>query len=120
MSGAVSRTERYKGSTTVVGCPARAWYAARPLTASPKPPVRAKGQYSAARWTTGSDSGARTGVPGLAPVLRTTPLRRGLFAGIDAVTSLNTTPGSPKRILPEAPRGPLLHHRHQVERAILP
>ncbi len=29
-----------------------AWQVARPLTASPRPPVRANGQYSAVRWAT--------------------------------------------------------------------
>src|SRR5437763_14020297 len=37
---------------TVVGMPAAAWQLARPLTASPSPPVRANGQYSAVRWVT--------------------------------------------------------------------
>src|SRR5260370_37771301 len=37
---------------TVVGRPMAAWQVARPLTASPRPPVRANGQYSAVRWAT--------------------------------------------------------------------
>src|SRR6266480_3673719 len=52
---------------TVVGWPAAACTVARPLTASPRPPVRAKGQYSAVRWVTPMRSlaatGAAAGVP---------------------------------------------------------
>src|SRR3989442_4597938 len=47
--------------TTVVGWPAAAWVVAKPLTASPSPPVRAKGQYSAVRWTTPTRSAGATG-----------------------------------------------------------
>src|SRR2546427_4093933 len=47
--------------TTVVGRPAAAWVVAKPLTASPSPPVRAKGQYSAVRWTTPTRSAGATG-----------------------------------------------------------
>src|SRR5256884_721104 len=59
--GAVARTWRYSGSTTVVGMPAAAWNVANPLTASPSPPVRANGQYSAVRWTTPIRSAAAAG-----------------------------------------------------------
>src|SRR5881397_1592078 len=62
--GAVSRTWRYSGSTTVVGMPAAAWKLAKPLTASPNPPVRANGQYSAVRWTTPMRSAAGAGERG--------------------------------------------------------
>src|SRR6266566_3285738 len=50
--GVVSRTIWYSGMITVVGRPTAAWHVARPLTASPSPPVRANGQYSAVRWVT--------------------------------------------------------------------
>src|SRR2546425_13322876 len=52
--------------TTVVGWPAAAWVVAKPLTASPSPPVRAKGQYSAVRWTTPTRSAGATGGRGTA------------------------------------------------------
>src|SRR2546422_8718894 len=52
--------------TTVVGWPAAAWVVANPLTASPSPPVRAKGQYSAVRWTTPTRSAGATGGRGTA------------------------------------------------------
>src|SRR6266480_3901800 len=64
--GAVARTWRYSGSTTVVGIPAAAWKVAKPLTASPSPPVRANGQYSAVRWTTPMRSAAGAGAGGVA------------------------------------------------------
>src|SRR6266513_346347 len=51
-NGVVSRTVWYNGMITVVGRPTAAWHVARPLTASPSPPVRANGQYSAVRWVT--------------------------------------------------------------------
>src|SRR2546427_4749435 len=47
--------------TPFVGGPAAAWLVAKPLTASPSPPVRAKGQYSAVRWTTPIRSAGATG-----------------------------------------------------------
>src|SRR5436853_358216 len=46
--------------------PAAAWNVANPLTASPSPPVRANGQYSAVRWTTPSRSAAGVGAGGAA------------------------------------------------------
>src|SRR3989442_804017 len=52
--------------TTVVGGPAAAGVVANPLTASPSPPVRAKGQYSAVRWTTPTRSAGATGGRGTA------------------------------------------------------
>src|SRR3989454_2279793 len=50
----------------VVGWRAPAWAVAKPLTASPSPPVRAKGQYSAVRWTTPTRSAGATGGRGTA------------------------------------------------------
>src|SRR2546425_5689197 len=46
--------------------PAAAWNVAKPLTASPSPPVRANGQYSAVRWTTPIRSAAGVGARGAA------------------------------------------------------
>src|SRR5882762_7387849 len=64
---------------TVVGWPAAACTVARPLTASPRPPVRAKGQYSAVRWVTPIRSlaatGATAGVPRAARRGRAAPRR---------------------------------------------
>src|SRR5207247_10015894 len=60
-SVAGSRTWGYSGRTTVVAMPTAAGKLANPLTASPNPPVRANGQYSAVRWTTPIRSAAGAG-----------------------------------------------------------
>src|SRR6478672_12809680 len=49
-----SRTTEYSGMNTVTGIPDAAWYFAKLATASPNPPVRAYGDSSPARWTTGA------------------------------------------------------------------
>ena len=66
----VSRTSWYNGMMTVVGNPAAAWNVARPLTASPSPPVRAKGQYSAVRWATPIRSPSGVWGRGVVPAIR--------------------------------------------------
>src|SRR3989441_9388654 len=78
--------------TTVVGWPAAAWWAATPLTASPSPPVRAKGQYSAVRWTTPTRSAGATGGRGAAvtAACRRGAMRRWDFgAGVVAPIALS-------------------------------
>src|SRR6266699_2564609 len=86
--GVVSRTIWYSGMITVVGRPTAAWHVARPLTASPSPPVRANGQYSAVRWVTPIRSvGAiwGRGAAGVAARRGWAGLRRRDFgAGVDA------------------------------------
>src|SRR5687768_12053386 len=49
-----SRTAAYSGMITVTGMPDAAWYFARLATASPSPPVRANGDSSGTRCTTGA------------------------------------------------------------------
>src|SRR6478672_6510676 len=65
-----SRTTEYSGMNTVTVIPDAAWYFARLATASPSPPVRAKGESSAARCTTGAGepSGRTSGAVGAAEV----------------------------------------------------
>src|SRR2546428_5558025 len=78
--------------TTVVGWPAAAWVVAKPLTASPSPPVRAKGQYSAVRWTTPTRSAGATGGRGAAvtAACRRGAMRRWDFgAGVVAPMALS-------------------------------
>src|SRR2546426_10742955 len=78
--------------TTVVGWPAAAWVVAKPLTASPSPPVRAKGQYSAVRWTTPTRSAGATGGRGAAvtAACRRGAMRRWDFgAGVVAPIALS-------------------------------
>src|SRR3989442_5207362 len=79
--------------TTVVGWPAAAWVVAKPLTASPSPPVRAKGQYSAVRWTTPTRSAGATGGRGTAlPAAgrRGAMPRRDFGAGVVAPMALSS------------------------------
>src|SRR5687767_11102311 len=62
-----SRTGAYNGMITVTGIPDAAWYFARLATASPRPPVRAYGDSSGTRCTTGAGvpSGRVSGAVGI-------------------------------------------------------
>jgi len=92
-----SRITPYSGMNTVTGMPDAAWYLARLDTASPSPPVRAYGESSGARWTTGAGvpsgrtSGAM-GAPGIGvactSVLRVRLLRR-LGVGLSTSASVS-------------------------------
>src|SRR5207302_9336516 len=95
--GAVARTWRYSGSTTVVGMPAAAWNVANPLTASPSPPVRANGQYSAVRWTTPIRSAAGVGAGGAAtgPALGRLLVRAGAGFGARVVVACSLPDNGP-------------------------
>src|SRR5438309_9344068 len=82
--------------------PAAAWKVANPLTASPSPPVRANGQYSAVRWTTPMRSAAGVGAGGVAtgPALGRLLVRAraGLGARVVVACSLpDSGPGSRSR-----------------------
>src|SRR3989442_9671725 len=95
--------------TTVVGWQGAAWVVAKPLTASPSPPVRAKGQYSAVRWTTPTRSAGATGGRGAAvtAACRRGAMRRWDFgAGVVAPIALSMSGcrrGGRRRLAP--PRG---------------
>src|SRR6267143_4026414 len=94
---------------TVVGRPMAAWQLAKPLTASPSPPVRANGQYSAVRWVTpilssaaiwgrgAAGPGARRGWAGLR--------RRDFGAGVVAPICASL----PLLLRPSADRPPAAH-----------
>src|SRR5439155_2805571 len=99
--GVVSRTIWYSGMITVVGRPTAAWHVARPLTASPSPPVRANGQYSAVRWVTPIRSAGAIwgrGAAGVAARRGWAGLRRRDFgAGVDAPMFASTGSWSGRR-----------------------
>src|SRR5256885_1231795 len=97
--GVVSRTIWYNGMITVVGRPTAAWHVARPLTASPSPPVRANGQYSAVRWVTPIRSAgaiwARGAVAGAPPRRRAGPPPPGFRGGGGAPPFVSPRPPPP-------------------------
>src|SRR5262245_264053 len=118
--------------TMVVGVPVAACAAARPLTASPSPPVLAKGQHSAVRCTAGKRPPALFAVPAGACVVFAFPRRDPCFSRSSCTTRPTSMrcPTSPRQnshggriIRRQLPpryrnvilRGVLLHHPARCE-----